>query len=133
VAGYARQGFKILRILQHQPGVRIFPLDTSIQDGSRHSLMGSILVCSCGYKPRYGIPCRHLFSLEPKYDFNDIYCRWQGSYTLFAFHPSCQSTTKDFLRKSKIEHIGLSLKTMKQNQQEHILATLSSSWFKEDY
>jgi hypothetical protein len=88
------------------------------------TLEGSILVCSCGYKHRYGIPCRHLFSLEPKYDINDIYCCWQGSYALFAFHPSCQSTTKDFLMKSKIEHIVLSLKTMKQHQQEHILPYL---------
>ena len=46
-----------------------------------------VFVCQCGYKHRYGIPCRHLFSIEPCYDLYDIDVRWHTDFGHFAYHP----------------------------------------------
>lgn len=70
------------------------------------------MVCSCGYKHRYGIPCRHLFSLEPEYDINDIDSRWQIVYALMAFTPGRDSLTAKFLSRETVEHSGLRRKSL---------------------
>ena len=46
-----------------------------------------VFVCQCGFKHRYGFPCRHLFSIEPCYDLDDIDVRWHNDFGYFAYHP----------------------------------------------
>ena len=49
------------------------------------SLENGILSCSCCFKKRFGIPCRHLFSVEPNYNTEDIHCRWQKAYSIYCY------------------------------------------------
>jgi hypothetical protein len=71
-----------------------------------------ILTCSCGLGFRYGIPCRHLFVLEPKYDLADIDYRYQVSFSYYGYHPEHQDVTQAFKRRHTREHNGIRRKTL---------------------
>ena len=72
----------------------------------------NILTCSCGHKHRYGIPCRHLFSVEPEYDLGDIDYRYQVTYSYYAYHPNHGDVTKAFKARHAKEHNGIQRKTL---------------------
>lgn len=55
------------------------------------------LVCSCGFKHRYGVVCRHLLAIEPKYDLWDIHCRWQTAYALCAYEKGKEDITNSYI------------------------------------
>ena len=52
------------------------------------------LQCSCGYMHRHGIPCRHLFAIEPEYDTSDIDVRWHLAYGYYAHSDGFSSLTE---------------------------------------
>ena len=58
------------------------------------------LRCKCGYSHRYGIPCRHLLAVEPKYDLLDIDSRWLRWYGYFAYHPGRPNDGNDCFHES---------------------------------
>jgi hypothetical protein len=70
-----------------------------------------VLVCSCGYKQRYGLVCRHLFGLEPNYSLDDFACRWQTRYALYAFEDGCEAITQAYQSVMNYEHDGIRLKS----------------------
>jgi hypothetical protein len=72
-----------------------------------------ILTCSCGLKHRYGIPCRHLFSLEPEYDLSDIDFRYQVAYSYYAYHPDHRDVTRAYKARQSCEHNGIGRKSLK--------------------
>lgn len=72
----------------------------------------AVLRCSCGLSERYGIPCRHLFSLEDHYDIGDIDHRYQTAYSYYAWHPNHAEVTKAFKNRSIREHQGIRKKTL---------------------
>jgi hypothetical protein len=67
----------------------------------------NILSCSCGLKDRYGIPCRHLFCIEPEYDIGDIDFRYQIAYAYYAYHPNHAGITKCYKTRALCEHAGI--------------------------
>ena len=69
-----------------------------------------VLVCSCGYKHRYGILCRHLFSIEDEYDLADIACRWQLMYAAHAYAPGKTDITKAYINAIAADHNGIRVK-----------------------
>ena len=72
----------------------------------------NILTCSCGHGHQYGIPCRHLFALEPEYDIMDIDYRYQVSFSYYGFHPDHREVTQAFIRRQSKEHNGIRKKTL---------------------
>jgi hypothetical protein len=72
----------------------------------------NILTCSCGLKHRYGIPCRHLFSVEPEYDLGDIDYRYQVTYAYYAYHPNHGGVTRAYKARHLKEHNGIRRKTL---------------------
>jgi hypothetical protein len=76
------------------------------RDGDR------ILVCSCGYKQRFGICCRHILGLECRYELDDIASRWQTSYALYAFECGYDEITTAYQRIETDEHAGIRIKSM---------------------
>ena len=72
----------------------------------------NILTCSCGMKHRYGIPCRHLFTVEPEYDLGDIDYRYQVTYAYYAYHPDHGDVTKAYKARHLKEHNGMQRKTL---------------------
>jgi hypothetical protein len=72
----------------------------------------NILTCSCGLKHRYGIPCRHLFFLEPEYHLADIDYRYQVTYSYYAYHPDHGDITKAYKARHNKEHNGVLRKTL---------------------
>lgn len=73
-------------------------------------LMDGVAICSCGYKQRMGIPCRHLFRIEPQYCDRDIHHRWSLAYAAFAYDSNYTKLTSLFEDLQKNEHNGVSLK-----------------------
>jgi hypothetical protein len=55
------------------------------------------LYCECGYYQRYGIPCRHVLSIDPSYQLRDFSVRWWKVYDYFAFKEGHGQLTKQFL------------------------------------
>jgi hypothetical protein len=55
------------------------------------------LYCDCGYYARYGIPCRHVLSIDPTYQLRDFSIRWWKVYDYFAFREGSSDLTKQFL------------------------------------
>jgi hypothetical protein len=72
----------------------------------------NILTCSCGLKQRYGIPCRHLFFLEPEYNLCDIDHRYQITYSYYAFHPDHRDITRAYKIRHDKEHNGIQRKSL---------------------
>jgi len=75
------------------------------------------LLCSCGYQNRYGIPCRHVFGLEPTCCLADISCRWQLRYALYAH--SDKKMTEIFKKIKASEYKGLLVKNGDLLQRGH--------------
>jgi hypothetical protein len=71
-----------------------------------------ILTCSCGLGTRYGIPCRHLFVLEPRYDLADIDYRYQVTFSYYGYHPDHKDVTQAFRQRHGREHNGIRRKTL---------------------
>jgi hypothetical protein len=74
----------------------------------------NILVCSCGYKHCYGIPCRHLFAIESEYNLANFSCHWQVAYCYYAFHPDHMELTKTFQERELCNQQGIQMKTVQQ-------------------
>ncbi|CAJ1963934.1 unnamed protein product [Cylindrotheca closterium] len=71
-----------------------------------------VLKCSCRHKQHYGLPCRHLLSIEHQYDLSDIACRWRNDYDLYAYSNGKEKTmTRLFAELSKVEHQGILVKS----------------------
>ncbi len=74
------------------------------------------LTCSCGFKHRYGIVCRHLLALEKQYDVSDIDVRWQTAYALESFVKGKETLTRayvDFMEKSQYDGIRVKSKELR--------------------
>ena len=68
----------------------------------------NILTCSCGLKHHYGIPCHHLFSLEPEYNLSAINFCYQGAYLYYAYPPDYREMTRALKLQCSIrEHTGI--------------------------
>ena len=75
------------------------------------TLLDGILLCDCDWGFRFGIPCRHLFSVEPCYDKRDVDCRWHVAYAYYAYAPGHEELTKLYEKRAKTEHCGIILKS----------------------
>ena len=89
-------------------------------------LLNDVLVCSCGLKDRYGIPCRHLFALEPEYDIGNIHYRYQTAYAYFGYHPDHRLITKAFKERHLLEHGGIRRKNLVMHRNLPYLGTPST-------
>jgi hypothetical protein len=96
------------------PGERATFVPPAFKVANIISLEQSILVCSCGYKHRYGIPCRHLFAIESEYDLANFSCRWQVAYFYYAFHTDHMELTKTFQERELLDQQGIRMKTVQQ-------------------
>ena len=74
-------------------------------------LRHGILVCDCGYRHRVGIPCRHLFCIEQKYEVSDIASRWQIAYAYWGHNPKMRDLTRLYEEMEAKDHNGLRLKS----------------------
>ena len=72
--------------------------------GHKITLNQGILSCSCCFKKIYGIPCRHLFCIEPNYNTEDIHCRWQKAYSIYCYAEAFQDVTKVYKRLMLLQH-----------------------------
>ena len=79
------------------------------------SLKDGILTCSCGFKNRFGIPCRHLFCIEPNYNTEDIHCRWQKAYSIYCYSEGCRDVTQVYKKIIAFQHWGISVKEGNKN------------------
>ena len=61
-------------------------------------------------KDRYGIPCRHLFAVEPMYTLLDIHCRWQVKYAHHFHTEGSGNITKAYKAQIILEHNGIEKK-----------------------
>ena len=53
--------------------------------------------CDCGFHWRYGIPCRHVLSIDETFLRNDFAVRWWKVYGYYSFIPDHDELTKHFL------------------------------------
>ena len=52
-----------------------FSLIPSFKEVHVVRLVSGVLICNCGRKHRFDLPCRHLFRIEASYDDKDIHHR----------------------------------------------------------
>ena len=71
------------------------------------STINGIFACDCCMKDRYGIPCRHLFAVEPMYTLLDIHCRWQVKYAHHFHTEGSGNITKAYKERIILEHNGI--------------------------
>lgn len=71
-----------------------------------------VLVCSCGLPHRYGCPCRHLLSLEPRYDLVDIAARWHTAFAYYAYQDKYENLTELYNTKRLTMKFGIMPKKM---------------------
>lgn len=88
-----------------------FSLIPSFKEVHVVRLVSGVLICNCGRKHRFGLPCRHLFRIEPKYDDQDIHHRWSVAYSMFAHDSKYGKLTTLYEKLRRNEHNGLVLKT----------------------
>jgi hypothetical protein len=62
--------------------------------------------CDCGYHWRYGIPCRHVLSIDDTFVRNDFAVRWWKVYGYYSFKEGQEELTKDFLDLEQREPPG---------------------------
>jgi hypothetical protein len=84
-----------------------------------------ILVRSCGLKDRYGIPCQHLFALEPVYAILDIDYHYQIAFAYFGYHPDHQPITQTLKEPHLLEPLGVRKRTLVSHKNLPHLGTLS--------
>ena len=88
-----------------------FSLIPSFKEVHVIRLIGGVLICNCGRKRRFGIPCRHLFRIEANYNDQDIHHRWSVAYSMFAHDSNYGRLTMLYEKLRQEEHNGLVLKT----------------------
>lgn len=79
-------------------------------------------------KDRYGIPCRHLFAVEPMYTLLDIHCRWQVKYAHHFYTEGSGNITKAYKARIILEHNGI-----QQKEKNTILNQQRTSKFSKIY